>query len=946
MLRALSAVTAASGAAALCFETLWFRQAALTFGSSAWATSLVLASFMAGLGLGNGLAARHVARVARPLRAYAWLELAIACSGLAVVWGLPQLAGALAPLWRPLLDHPALLHSLRFAVSFAALLVPATAMGATLPLLMHALRERDPSFGSALGRIYGWNTLGAVLGALAGEAFLLQRLGVRGTGLAAAAVNLLAAAGAIAVSPRNAASLATAPASDSAARSGRPGSRAALRLLAATFLAGAVMLALEATWLRLLALFVENNALSFALILAVVLAGIGAGGHLGGVWLRRRPEADRHAAEIALLAGTVTAASVALFPLAGARVPQGASGAVAIAVLTALLALPSSLLSGVLFPLTGARLARGLRPAGRAAGWLTLANTAGSALGGLAGGLFLIPLLGVDACFRLLAALYGLVAALLWSPQSGAARARWAALAASFLLALVSLPGDSLARIYAPLIESRFDAFGAGRLAALREGRSETAMLLRSERLGETESWRLVTNGFGMASTKVPARRYMKLFAWLPAAFHPAPKRALLISYGIGNSARALADLPELEQLDVVDISQDVLAFAERVHGRDRNPLRDPRVRVYVEDGRFFLLSRERSFDLVTAEPPPPKHAGAGALYTRECFEQIYSRLAEGGIASWWLPVHQLFWDETRSILRAWCEVFPDCTLWSGTDLNWMLVGSRGAAWQPSEAQLSRLWQRPELLPELRALGLEEPAQLAALFLADRDQIASWTEGVPALVDDDPRRIDAALDPARMDREHRAPMQLAARLERFRASAFTRHAWPPGLAREAEAAFRAEAWLEASWGGGRGPASALERLEASDRLLRETRLRTPLLWWWGLDHDALRALAAARAAGRRSPEQDFAAGVEALSERRYAEAAQLLERGALPQARELSQALAVYAGCRAGQSELALAIARRELAQVGPEGQPVLAWLAGRCGVELEALRSAPLTSR
>ena len=64
-----------SGVSALTFETLWFHQAGLALGNSVWASSLVLAGFMGGLGLGNGLAAWHGDRVGRPVRAYAALEV-------------------------------------------------------------------------------------------------------------------------------------------------------------------------------------------------------------------------------------------------------------------------------------------------------------------------------------------------------------------------------------------------------------------------------------------------------------------------------------------------------------------------------------------------------------------------------------------------------------------------------------------------------------------------------------------------------------------------------------------------------------------------------------------------------------------------------------------------------------------------------------------------------
>src|SRR5262249_28380666 len=67
----LCAIFLVSGAAALLYETLWFRGAGLLLGNSVWASSLVLSSFMGGLALGNGIAARYGARALRPIRVYA-----------------------------------------------------------------------------------------------------------------------------------------------------------------------------------------------------------------------------------------------------------------------------------------------------------------------------------------------------------------------------------------------------------------------------------------------------------------------------------------------------------------------------------------------------------------------------------------------------------------------------------------------------------------------------------------------------------------------------------------------------------------------------------------------------------------------------------------------------------------------------------------------------------
>ncbi|MDP6981116.1 MAG: spermidine synthase, partial [Myxococcota bacterium] len=138
----LYAIFTLSGVTALAFETLWFRQAGLTFGNSVWASSLVLSSFMAGIALGNGVAARFAARIRRPIVAYAVLEFVIAIVGLALVLTLPAMTDFIATLLRPFFERPWLLNGLRLGVGFVVLLAPATAMGATLPLVVRAMHAR------------------------------------------------------------------------------------------------------------------------------------------------------------------------------------------------------------------------------------------------------------------------------------------------------------------------------------------------------------------------------------------------------------------------------------------------------------------------------------------------------------------------------------------------------------------------------------------------------------------------------------------------------------------------------------------------------------------------------------------------------------------------------------------------------------------------------------
>src|SRR6266496_2218592 len=179
----LSGILFLSGIGALIFETLWLRLSGLAFGNSVWAAALILSSFMAGLALGNAIAASSKIRRWRPLHLYAALEVFVALFGCTIVFGLPALGDLMRPLWQMLWNYQPTLLGLRFIVSFLILLVPTTAMGLTLPVLIEDPVLRKANFGRAIGLLYGSNTLGAVVGAVLGEGYLIAAFGLRGTSL-------------------------------------------------------------------------------------------------------------------------------------------------------------------------------------------------------------------------------------------------------------------------------------------------------------------------------------------------------------------------------------------------------------------------------------------------------------------------------------------------------------------------------------------------------------------------------------------------------------------------------------------------------------------------------------------------------------------------------------------------------------------------------------------
>jgi hypothetical protein len=389
------------------------------------------------------------------------------------------------------------------------------------------------------------------------------------------------------------------------------------------------------------------------------------------------------------------------------------------------------------------------------------------------------------------------------------------------------------------------------------------------------QTCRLVTNGFSMSGLGFVTERYMRLFVNWAVALRPAPRRALLISYGVGSTASALTSEPAFEAIDVVDISADVIAMAGLcVRPGDRPPLEDPRVRVHVEDGRFFLLTTRDQFDLITAEPPPPLGAGIEALYSREYFRLLRDRLAPGGLATYWLPVHSVQRPGALAVTRAFCDVFEDCTLWSGAGFNWMLAGSRGGLPPVPLAAFSRQWEEPTVRAELEAVGLERPEDLAGLFLGDAAYLAGLTRDSAPLVDDRPARLSAAADDGSVG-FFEGVMDPGAARARFETSPWVAAVWPRELRARLDQPFRKVALFDEhvlrSYDG--RPRRQLAVLHAA--LTETDSVALPL---FVVGSSPVEQRIAARAREETGSVLDYLRGVGALAGRDYAGAARLLAR--------------------------------------------------------------------
>ncbi len=184
------AATFACGFAALGFEVIWTRLLSLTFGSSIYAFTIILSVFLAGIALGGFWYQRRWSRVSSPLALLGAVMVGVGASALAVgllIGWLPLAYVAFFSLSR----FFAAFQLAQIALAAALLIVPAALFGAALPAACRLIEDRPGS----LGRLYAWNTCGAILGsALTGFA-LIPRIGLQASALALA---LIVAAGGLA----------------------------------------------------------------------------------------------------------------------------------------------------------------------------------------------------------------------------------------------------------------------------------------------------------------------------------------------------------------------------------------------------------------------------------------------------------------------------------------------------------------------------------------------------------------------------------------------------------------------------------------------------------------------------------------------------------------------------------------------------------------------------
>jgi spermidine synthase len=517
---------------------------------------------------------------------------------------------------------------------------------------------------------------------------------------------------------------------------------------------------LEISWTRLLAIWLGSSTYSFMVQLATFLAGIAIGSYVFERWNARGAKIT-----LGTFAKTqfVTALAALVFLLSFREMPAlvvsilrdnySFTGLLLAQFFTSVLAmLPAAMAFGFNFPAVtllivgvdrsyGLRVDQQLEHSALAIGRAYAANTAGAVAAAMVTGFVLLPRVG---SFRIVAGTAAVSVLLgLFLAMHSSIR-RWPALGfAIAALAAISFCAWS-PHFYSPALtsfgavlygDSQASRLNVEELADmedvvfLEDGVSATISVTQSDDYAA-----LKTNGKVDASTADTSTQL--LLGDLGAIFHPHPRRVLIIGFGGGMTASAVARFADVERIDCVEIEPAVLRAANYLARLHRGVLSDPRLHMVFDDARNFIQTSRESYDLIISVPSNPWIAGVGSLYTDEFYGAVRKRLAPGGIVVQWLQNYGLQAADFRMILATLAPHFPDVSLWQSANRDYLLLARTDTS--PLSFDRSRaLWSaNPGLKKDFESLRLTHPESWPAYFRLSDAGVRAFAAHSPIDTDD------------------------------------------------------------------------------------------------------------------------------------------------------------------------------------------------------------------
>jgi len=738
-----------SGACGLIYEVAWMRMLILVFGATAFATSTILASFMAGLALGSFCFGRVIDRGRNPLKVYALLEAGIGVFAFLMPLIFSALDTVYVNIYQQFHINYYLFSLIRFILSFSVLLIPATLMGGTLPVISKFLVKRLEMLGRNVGNLYSINTFGAVLGTFVTGFFLIMILGVKESTYVAGVINLLIAGivlalnkylGSGVVRESNPGKIEEEAKED--IREAYPPKIVTLALWAFG-LSGLCALAYEVLWTRALIYLLDNTTHAFTTMLVTFLFGIAAGSYVTARFVDSRRKLLALLGLTEVLIGLFALLTIPLFGNPGFAV--GSTAGVPYwptnywqwtgmrFIRSVLIMLIPTFLMGATFPLISKIYTRSLKRVGNAIGNVYSVNTIGGVLGSIIAGFVLIPLIGVQQGVILIASINVVIGVIFILYEPLMKYRNRLKTAAGFGLLFVST-GVILLTIGRVTFTSLAEKMESDQVLFYKEGIGATAKVYE-DRSGDKY---LSIDGFPVAGTTLEYHDIQKALGHMPLLLSNVPSpRVNIIGFGAGGSSWGTTQY-NVKEVDCVELVPAVRDSAEWFPEVNHGVIDNPKFNLIMGDGRNYSLMSDKTYDVISIDATSPKSAGSGNLYTLEFYELCKERLSKDGLIVQWLPFHLLSEEEVKMTARTFQTVFPHTTLWFTPErLYYILVGTQEKL-EIDFKLLSEKLGNENIKQELAQLNITDPFDFLSCFIMGEEALVTYAGDAKINTDDHP----------------------------------------------------------------------------------------------------------------------------------------------------------------------------------------------------------------
>lgn len=727
-----------SGFAGLIYESIWSHYLKLFLGHAAYSQTLVLIMFMGGMALGAWLATALLKGRHKLLLYYALAELLIGVLGL-VFHGLFQ--GVMAFSFDtviPMLESPLLVLCYKWLIGGLLILPQSILLGTTFPLMTNGLLRIRPDLpGRSVALLYFGNSIGAAAGVLVSGFYLIALVGIPGTIMAAAIINILIA---IIVYGISKGTQAEEPASPSSILKRQDIPRL---ILCASFLTGTASFIYELSWVRMLSMVLGASTHAFELMLSAFITGLA----FGGLWIRNR--VDGFGALIKV--GAMVQIAMGLLALSTLLIYDQTFDLMAMLIraldtnedgyllfnmgshfIALLVMLPATFLAGMTLPIFTLILLRD-GYGEESVSHIYVTNMFGAIVGILFVTFIGMPLLGLKGSM-LVGCAIDLVLGYVLLYHGGY-------MSKNMRLAGVSLLVFIVIGTFAELDPLRMSSsvFRMGQAVQgedtsvifHQDGKTSTVTVLRDSHDIQT----IFTNGKPDASVDIAANRRITpigdeitqvLLAALPLAIHPEAARVANIGIGSGMTSHTVLLSDAVEQLDTIEIEAEMVRGAETFRPHNDRVFSDPRSRIHLEDARSFLSLNPEKYDIIISEPSNPWVSGVSSLYTTEFYRHIRRSIAADGYLVQWLHLYEFNRTLFFSVLKSLSENFSDYHIYATNNFDILIVARVEGKVGPVQ---QGIFGNPESQSMLARVGMTSLQDFNARYLANKALLYPLIQG-------------------------------------------------------------------------------------------------------------------------------------------------------------------------------------------------------------------------